>query len=190
MIGGCRDESWLLEKPMQCSVALPRTIGLPANCIYGYLVKRSQTYTWLANLTMSSFQCSSFLGHPVKSNLDRTDKLEDVIPCSVSNIIFAIEGWPLRLRKCPASDWKHLNVVFGQPCLHCCSQPSHYFGDEKLCLCIYCMTDFIFQTQAVPGIFERCRVCYAVIGIKGDLSCGDPMCALYLLCLYRITEAW
>ena len=100
----------------------------------------------------------------------------------------AIQGWPLRLRKCPSSDWKHLNVVFGQPCLHCL-QPSHDFGDEKLCFGVYCMTDCIFQTRAVPGIFERCRVCYTVIGITGDLSCGDPMCTLYLLRLYRSTEA-
>ena len=113
MIAGYKDESWLLEKPSQCSVVLPRTIGLPANCIY---VKRSETCTRrLANLTISSFKRSWFLGHPDKSNLDRTDKRPDVIPRSVSNITFAIEGWPLRLRKWPASDWKHLNVVFGQP---------------------------------------------------------------------------
>ena len=86
MIGGYRDESWLLEKPSQCSVVLPRTIGFPANCIYGYVVKRSQTCIRLANLTLSSFQRSWFLGHPFKSNLDRTDKLEDGIPRSVSNI--------------------------------------------------------------------------------------------------------
>ena len=148
---------------------LPPTIGLPANCIYGYLVQHSQTCTRLANLTISSFQRSWFRGHPVKSNLDRTDKLEDVIILSVSNITFAIGGWPLRLRKCPASDWKHLNVISGQPCLHCL-QPSHYFGDEKLCFGVYCMTDCIFQTRAVPDIFERCRVCYTVICITGDLS--------------------